>query len=69
MEVDAAGLDVGVPDYALAEIAAADYVIQLNKVFLGAQLIPDSRLAAAGLRPVEYDELKGTAYTVWAAKH
>jgi hypothetical protein len=68
MEMDAAGLDVGVPDYALAEISSADYVIQLNKVFLGAQLIPDARLAAMGLRPVEYDELKGTAYTVWEVK-
>jgi hypothetical protein len=69
MEMDAAGLPAAVPDYVMAEITSADYVIQVNKVFLGAQFIPDARLQSLGLRPVGYDELKGTAYTVWAAGH
>lgn len=67
MEVDA-GMRIGVvPDYALDELQTADYVVQVNKPLV-IQFIPDSRLEAAGFRPLDYPELRGTAYTVWAAK-
>jgi hypothetical protein len=64
MELDAAGLFGDVPGYVLAEVASADYVIQVNKVF-APQLLPDARLASMGLRPVAQPALEGSAYTVW----
>lgn len=67
MERDAVSSPQFMPDYAFDEVASADYVIQLDKPFAG-QVVPDSRLEQLGLRPVERAELKGSAYTLWAAK-
>jgi hypothetical protein len=68
MERDAVATPEFVPDYALDEVESADYVIQINKPSYPSQPLPDSRLEQLGFRPVEYPELEGTAYTVWAAK-
>lgn len=68
MEMDAAGLSGSTPDYVLAEVASADYVIQVNRV-LGDQYLTDKQLAALGFQPVEFAELQGSVYHIWAAKH
>ena len=67
MEMDTAGLSESAPDYVLAEMASANYVIQVHRV-LGEKFLPDEQLAALGFQPVEFPDLQGSAYHVWA-KH
>ncbi|MBC7921090.1 MAG: hypothetical protein H7Z75_08345 [Ferruginibacter sp.] len=68
VEMDAAGWFGDIPEYVIEEITSVDYVIQVNKV-VGFQFLPNSRLESLGFRPVEYNELKGSAYRIWSSKH